>query len=417
MGNIILPRATNSEPIVSTSNQNDTIDKSTDTSIPAVPVNDTPTNTPDVPVTPTTDTLTDNEPVGDLIEGEIVEIDGVDYTIDKEGNAVSADGSKKTKSELTSLTSVVPDSSISSDFTWDDIRAELGVQPTDENGTPIEYTNDREGLKKYTLDSFKQYRVAIENDILTNFFEDNKDIHQAYIHKIRTGSIEDFNAQPDWNDFDITNANEQELEQIYRAYRKSIGDDNDTIEDLVSVAKTNKNLAIKAAAGKEYFVRRQEQEKAEADKIEQTTRRKEEDDAKAYWTNVKNTIDAGKVKIDDVELTIPEVIKVTKGGTVKQYSKSDFYKYLTVPKTFEVNKQKVNATQYQYDKFLEDNARTHNHDVLDAFKTFVGGDLKQLIQRAVDTNKVNEVKRRLTSKAQNSHSGGGGTLILPIKNS
>lgn len=405
MPDIILPRATNSDPADVAADTN----KPADTDIPAVDANGNPIVAPDPVVPPATTT--------EFTSGEIVDIDGIEYTIDDEGNAVGSDGTKKTKAELATLNTVADDATTTSFDSWDDIRSELGYQPVDEQGNPIEYTKDKEGLKKYTIDSFRQYRQSIENDVLTNFFNTHKDLHQVYVHKVRTGTIEDFNAQPVWEDFDLASASEQELEQLYRSYRRSLGDDKDTIEELVAAAKTNKNLAVKATTAKEHFVKLQNAEIAEAKKLQDEAERKEANDVKEYWSKVKGTIDAGKVVVNNNELVIPEVIKVTKNGTVKQYSRADFYNYLTAPKSFEVNKQKVQATQYQYDKYLEDSARTHNHDVLDAFKTFVGGDLSQLIKRAIDTNKVNEVKRRLTSKVEGSSAGGGSTLILPVKKS
>jgi len=405
MPDIILPRATNSEPAEVVVDTN----KPVDAAIPAVDANGNPIVAVDPVVAPVEST--------DFTSGEIVEIDGVEYTIDDEGNAVGTKKKKKTKAELATLSTVADTASTDTFGSWDDIRSELGYQPVDEQGNPIEYTKDKEGLKKYTIDSFRQYRQSIENDVLTNFFNTHKDLHQAYVHKVRTGTIEDFNAQPVWEDFDLAGATEQELEQLYRSYRHSLGDDKDTIEELVAAAKTNKNLAVKATTAKDHFVKLQKNEQTEAKKIQDEAERKEANDVKEYWNKVKGTIDAGKVVVNNNELVIPEVIKVTKNGTVKQYSRADFYNYLTAPKSFEVNKQKVQATQYQYDKYLEDNARTHDHDVLDAFKTFVGGDLSQLIKRAIDTNKVNEVKRRLTSKVEGSSTGGGSTLILPVKKS
>lgn len=360
-------------------------------------------------VTPTPDTPTI------FVEGDIIEIDGKDFTIDTEGNAISTDGTKKTKEEIASLQTVSDDDS-STDFDWKDIQTELGYQPVNEKGEPIVYTNDKEGLKKYTLDTFNQYKSNVEKEVLNNFFDANKDIYQAYIHKVRTGTIEDFNAQPVWEDFDIDNANEIELETLYRAYRKSIGDDDESINDLVELAKKNKTLAAKASHAKEAFVTAQNAEKEEAKRIEKEAKDKEINDANLYWNKVKSVIDDGKIVIGDNEVVIPEVIKVNKNGVLKQYSRTDFYKYLTVPKSFEVNKQKVQATQYQYDKYLEDNARTHNHDVLDAFKVFVGGNLDQLIKRTIDTRQINDMKKRFTSKAKGGSTSGGSTIILPIKN-
>ena len=365
-------------------------------------------STPPV-VTPTPDTPTI------FVEGDIIEIDGKDFTIDTEGNAISTDGTKKTKEEIASL-QTVSDNDSSTDFDWKDIQTELGYQPVNEKGEPIVYTNDKEGLKKYTLDTFNQYKSNVEKEVLNNFFDANKDIYQAYIHKVRTGTIEDFNAQPVWEDFDIDNASEIELETLYRAYRKSIGDDDESINDLVELAKKNKTLAAKASHAKEAFVTAQNAEKEEAKRIEKEAKDKEINDTNLYWNKVKSVIDDGKIVIGDNEVVIPEVIKVNKNGVLKQYSRADFYKYLTVPKSFEVNKQKVQATQYQYDKYLEDNARTHNHDVLDAFKVFVGGNLDQLIKRTIDTRQINDMKKRFTSKAKGGSTSGGSTIILPIKN-
>ena len=383
---------------------------------PANPTNPNPPNPDPVGLNPKPDDNPDSSASGtdgDLAEGDIIEIDGTSLTIDKDGNAIDDKGTVvKTKADLASLSATDDNADDLSD--WEDVRAEINYLPLDEEGKPIEYTKDKAGLIRYVMDTANQLAAKKQQEYLDNFFNENKDLYKAYIHKLKTGSIDGFQVDLNWEDFDIANAAENELESLYTAYRKALGDDAETISELLTSAKTNKTLAKKAEAAKQYFVDKQTSDQKAANDAIAAKQKAEKEANDKYVKSVQDTITAGKVVIGDSEFTIPEVIRVQKDGVVKQYSRNDFVNYLFTPKTFTVNNQKVQATQYQYDQYVESTKRNHNHDVLDAFKTFVGGDISQLIQRAVNDAKHKEVKRRFVTGSKQTPGNTGNKIKLPI---
>lgn len=385
------------------------------------PAKITPPGTDPVDTNPTPDN--GNDPIdpnpdtdgGDILnEGDIIEIDGTSLTIDKDGNAIDDKGTVvKTKADLASLSAATDDNT--DDLSdWEDVRAEINYLPLDEQGKPIEYTKDKAGLIRYVMDTANQLAAKKQQEYLDNFFNENKDLHKAYIHKLKTGSIEGFQVDLNWEDFDIANAAENELESLFTAYRKALGDDAETISELLTSAKTNKTLAKKAEVAKQYFVDKQTSDQKAANDAIAAKQKAEKEANDKYVKSVQDTITTGKVVIGNSEFTIPEVIRVQKDGVVKQYSRNDFVNYLFTPKTFTVNNQKVQATQYQYDQYVESTKRNHNHDVLDAFKTFVGGDISQLIQRAVNDAKHKEVKRRFVTGNKQTPGNTGNKIKLPI---
>ena len=50
-------------------------------------------------------------------------------------------------------------------------RQNLDINLLMKKGDPIAYTNDKAGLKKYTLDTFNQYKSNVEKNVLNDFFD------------------------------------------------------------------------------------------------------------------------------------------------------------------------------------------------------------------------------------------------------
>ena len=353
----------------------------------------------------------------DFVEGDQVEIDGAVYTIDKEGNAIDDKGTIfKSKSDLLTLNSVDDTNTSDTNVLFTDITTELGFTPVDEKGQAIVYTQDADGLKRYIQDTLAQYPQMLVKKEFDTFFAENKDLYKAYLHKIKTGSLEGYNVTVNWEDFDIDNASESELETLYVAYRKSLGDDEDTIKELVSAAKTNKNLAVKGKIAQKYFADKQTAEEVGVKQKMKDDAKAAEDAAITYNNSVREVITNGTIKIEEQEYKIPEVIKVVKGGVVKQFTRNDFADYIFTPKQFTHEGQKYNMTQYQYDTNVNNAKRNHNHDVYEAYLAFTGGNVDQLVKRTLASEKHQRTVKKLTATSTKSNpGGGGGKPVMPIK--
>lgn len=355
----------------------------------------------------------------DLTEGQVLEVDGVDFTIAADGSAKDASGKILTTAEVKELLANAqqqqgnPNEEIL-DIT--SLQEAVGITIKDEKGKPVTYANDKTGLTQYITDAAEVRANELVNDKYRQFFEQNPDIYQAYVQKLKTGSIDGFTTQPQWKQFDTNAASEQELEQLITAHRKAIGDDADTTADIIASAKAKQNLAGYAEKAKAYFVAKEEADAKLVQETEAAQKAKETKELNEYWNKIDNTVKTGKLKIEGNEFTIPETIRVKDdSGKVLTYTKNDFLAYIKDVKTFTVEGNKVKLTQHQYDLWQQSQKRTPAHDVLDAFKTFVKDDMSQLINRTINDREVKKIVIKTSAKPSSNANGQGNKIKLPIQ--
>ena len=114
-----------------------------------------------------------------LSEGDTVNVDGVDYTIDANGNALAADGTVfRTAAELAELIS----QNGSEPSVLEQLQTRFGSDFKDENGNPIVFDNNTEGIAAY-VDTVIQNRIAeAQTAALNNLFETYPQVEQVINH-------------------------------------------------------------------------------------------------------------------------------------------------------------------------------------------------------------------------------------------
>lgn len=330
-----------------------------------------------------------------LSEGDTVNVDGVDYTIDANGNAVGADGTIfRTAAELTELIA----QNGSEPSVLDQLQTRFGSDFKDEDGNPIVFDNNAEGIAAY-VDTVVQSRIVeAQTAALNNLFETYPQVEQVINHLKLNGTLEDFVEIPDRSNITVSKDNEEQQASFIREEWKLSGKKGD-VNKFIDYCKNAGILYDTAVESKEavdsIYESRLAEQKAQVEAKEAAAAAEE----KAYWDNVEKTISKGEL----LGYSIPEQIQCNKDGKKVMLSRKDFLKYVSTPVDSEGN------TAYMLDEAKVDSNARMQDDLLKAFLKFTGGNYASLVGMAVNKHKVLSVR---TAAAQTT---GKRTVIINSK--
>lgn len=330
-----------------------------------------------------------------LSEGDTVNVDGVDYTIDADGNAVAADGTVfRTASELAELIA----QNGSEPSVLDQLQTRFGSDFKDEDGNPIVFDNNAEGIAAY-VDTVVQSRIVeAQTAVLNNLFETYPQVEQVINHLKLNGTLEDFVEIPDRSNITVSKDNEEQQASFIREEWKLSGKKGD-VNKFIDYCKNAGILYDTAVESKEavdsIYESRLAEQKAQVEAKEAAAAAEE----KAYWDNVEKTISKGEL----LGYSIPEQIQCNKDGKKVMLSRKDFLKYVSTPVDSEGN------TAYMLDEAKVDSNARMQDDLLKAFLKFTGGNYASLVGMAVNKHKVLSVR---TAAAQTT---GKRTVIINSK--
>ena len=330
-----------------------------------------------------------------LSEGDTVNVDGVDYTIDANGNAVGADGTIfRTAAELTKLIA----QNGSEPSVLDQLQSRFGSDFKDEDGNPIVFDNNAEGIAAY-VDTVVQSRIVeAQTAALNNLFETYPQVEQVINHLKLNGTLEDFVEIPDRSNITVSKDNEEQQASFIREEWKLSGKKGD-VNKFIDYCKNAGILYDTAVESKEavdsIYESRLAEQKAQVEAKEAAAAAEE----KAYWENVEKTISKGEL----LGYSIPEQIQCNRDGKKVMLSRKDFLKYVSTPVDSEGN------TAYMLDEAKVDSNARMQDDLLKAFLKFTGGNYASLVGMAVNKHKVLSVR---TAAAQTT---GKRTVIINSK--
>ena len=313
-----------------------------------------------------------------LSEGDTVNVDGVDYTIDANGNAVGADGTIfRTAAELTELIA----QNGSEPSVLDQLQTRFGSDFKDEDGNPIIFDNNAEGIAAY-VDTVVQSRIVeAQTAALNNLFETYPQVEQVINHLKLNGTLEDFVEIPDRSSITVSKDNEEQQATFIREEWKLSGKKGD-VNKFIDYCKNAGILYDTAVESKEavdsIYESRLAEQKAQVEAKEAAAAAEE----KAYWENVEKTISKGEL----LGYSIPEQIQCNRDGKKVMLSRKDFLKYVSTPVDSEGN------TAYMLDEAKVDSDARMQDDLLKAFLRFTGGDYASLVGMAVNKQKVLSIR-------------------------
>lgn len=330
-----------------------------------------------------------------LSEGDTINVDGVDYTIDAEGNAIAADGTVfRTATELAELIA----QNGSEPSVLNQLQTRFGSDFKDENGNPIVFDDNEEGIAAY-VETVVQSRVKeAQAAAINNLFETYPQVEQVINHLKLNGSLDDFVEIPDRSQITVSKDNEEQQATFIREEWKLSGKKGD-VNKFIDYCKNAGILYDTAVESKEavdsIYESRLAEQKAQVEAKEAAAAAEE----KAYWDNVEKTISKGEL----LGYSIPEQIQCNKDGKKVMLSRKDFLKYVSTPVDSEGN------TAYMLDEAKVDSDARMQDDLLKAFLRFTGGDYASLVGMAVNKQKVLSIR---TAAAQTT---GKRTVIINSK--
>lgn len=330
-----------------------------------------------------------------LSEGDTINVDGVDYTIDAEGNAIAADGTVfRTATELAELIA----QNGSEPSVLNQLQTRFGSDFKDENGNPIVFDDNEEGIAAY-VETVVQNRIAeAQTAAINNLFETYPQVEQVINHLKLNGTLDDFVEIPDRSQITVSKDNEEQQATFIREEWKLSGKKGD-VNKFIDYCKNAGILYDTAVESKEavdsIYESRLAEQKAQVEAKEAAAAAEE----KAYWDNVEKTISKGEL----LGYSIPEQIQCNKDGKKVMLSRKDFLKYVSTPVDNEGN------TAYMLDEAKVDSNARMQDDLLKAFLRFTGGDYASLVGMAVNKQKVLSIR---TTAAQTT---GKRTVIINSK--
>lgn len=330
-----------------------------------------------------------------LSEGDTINVDGVDYTIDAEGNAIAADGTVfRTATELAELIA----QNGSEPSVLNQLQTRFGSDFKDENGNPIVFDDNEEGIAAY-VETVVQSRVKeAQTAAINNLFETYPQVEQVINHLKLNGTLDDFVEIPDRSQITVSKDNEEQQATFIREEWKLSGKKGD-VNKFIDYCKNAGILYDTAVESKEavdsIYESRLAEQKAQVEAKEAAAAAEE----KAYWDNVEKTISKGEL----LGYSIPEQIQCNKDGKKVMLSRKDFLKYVSAPVDSEGN------TAYMLDEAKVDSDARMQDDLLKAFLRFTGGDYASLVGMAVNKQKVLSIR---TAAAQTT---GKRTVIINSK--
>lgn len=339
----------------------------------------------------------DNYSTGGLSAGQELEIDGSTYVVDDKGNIVTPEGEifKEAKDVDDWLKTVqVNDGNSDEDhddneLSIDNIQNKLGLQVVDNEGNPVEFSNDLQGITSYVQSVIADNAEQVRQATLNKLYADNPILYDFVNYlAVNNNDPRGFGELRDRTN--VVLDKENEAQQIAIIKQAAIEFGNKSLNDsYINYLKNTGSLFDEANAQLAALQEKDKNTKAQI--AEQAKQQKEEQQAvnTAYWNKVADIIGNRNI----AGYAIPESIVREVNGKKFTLTPNDFYNYLykQIPQ-----EDGTSLSGYQADLHNLTDEEYMNRELLDAWLLFTGGTYKDLVDMAVKKDTVN--KLRITSK-------------------
>lgn len=336
-----------------------------------------------------------NSSTGGLEVGTNVEFEGKTYTVAENGDLVDTDGKvfKEAKDVDEWIKSLEVDEP-GADVNIENIRKAMNIDITDENGKPVEFTDDIEGIKSYINSAIELKSNEVASAAVNKVFVDNPILKQFVDYlTVNGGDPRGFCERPDRSGITIDEKSEEQQIAIIKAAAKEFG--NASLNDnYIKYLKDSGGLYDEAKAQLANLQNADKQRDENEAKQAEAYRQKQEAETIAYWKGIKDTID--KREIGGYKL--PESLVKEVNGQKVTVTPNDFYDYLS--RGIKDNDGNV-ATAYERALANQSPEEATNQELLSAWLMFTGGTYKDLVKMAINNEQVKTLK--LVAKGNKGH--------------
>lgn len=341
------------------------------------------------------DTDNDNPSTGELNVGDQLEVDGITYTVAKNGDLVDEKGNvfKEAKDVAEWLKSVNVEDNADSDITLASIQESLGVTITDENGKPITFTDDAAGVKAYVDSVIELKSNELQQAAINRLYADNPLLKQFVDYVQVNGTPRGFGELPDRSGIKLDKNNEAQLVAVIKIAAQEFG--NKSLNDnYINYLRDSGGLYDEARAQLEALIDKDKAIREDIETKAAAQRQKEAEDLQNYWKKVNNLINSRVIN----GYKIPDSFTKEVDGKKIVVTPNDFFDYLSNASFETEDGRKVTAYQRDLNNLSDDDFLAR--EMLDAWLMFTGGTYKDLIDMAVKEEQV----RKLVIKSKQNRS-------------
>ena len=336
----------------------------------------------------------DNSSTGELKAGDHVEFDGVVYTVSENGDLVDENNNVFKKADeiedwINSL-----DTEENNGIDIDGIQTAVGIEVIGEDGNPMEFTNDAEGVNAYVKAVIDLKSRELQDGAINKLYADNPILKQFQDYVTVNGTYHGFGELPDRTGWVVDKDNTDQQEAIVKIAAAEFG--NMSINDnYIKYLKDTGALydeavnQLLALQQKDKEVRRDIEAKAIA------ARQQEQEELENYWNKVNDVINGRTI----AGYKLPESFVKEVDGKKQTVTPRDFYDYLS--KQTEVDADGNRMTGYQKDLSSESEEAFMARELITAWLFFTGGTYKDLGNMAIKEEAVRTLK--LKSKEHRAH--------------
>lgn len=335
-----------------------------------------------------------NEPPHDLEEGTEVEFENVIYKVDKDGNLVNDKG--EIFKEAKDVKQWLEDNNASegnddSEISIDCIREAIGVDVLGEDGKPIEFTNDPDGIKSYINAVRDLQSNEIAQGAINKMFADNPILKDFVNYMAVTGTYKGFGDIPDRSGIQLDKDNEAQLESIIKMAAAEFG--NKSLNDnFIKYLKSVGGLYDEAKIQLEALVAKDKQVREDIEKQAEAKRTQQAAELEEYWKNVNTAIKERRIG----GYLLPETITKEVNGQKITFNLADFNDYVSKPTETDANGDKMTGYMRDLNKLTD--KELLERELLDAWLMWTGGTYKDLVDMAIKE----ETARRIAVKSKES---------------
>ena len=330
-------------------------------------------------------TNSDNKDDINLEVGSTVQVEDKTYTVDKDGNLIDEGGkifkeAKDVKDWIKSFETVDEgDETISIDA----IREAVGIDITDDDDKLIKFDNTVDGIKAYVDAVIETAREEHYETAINTLYQRYPILNDVLNYYIANGnSLEGFGEIPDRSGITIDDSNEAQQEAIIKAAWTEQGRKGD-VESYIQYLKSS---GILLATAKEELAGLQEADKQYREQLEAEAERKEQErirELQEYWNGVHEVVKSRQI----AGYQIPENIIINRNGQKLSVTPEDFFNYL-----YRVDENGMSA--YNRDLAAQSRESRRDDEILRAYLMFVGGNYSNLVNMAINKEKVATLKLR-----------------------
>lgn len=339
----------------------------------------------------------DDSSTGGLQPGAVIEFDGVEYTVAPNGDIVDSDNKIfKAAAEVPGwLNEVQIEDNKSNDgkeptFDIDTLQNALGIEITDENGNPVEFENNVEGMASYVNSVMRMKQQEIQEATINSLFNHYPELRGAIDYmQINHGSLQGYNQKIDRSQVQVDKDDATQQEWIIMQAAKEFG--NSSINaNYIKYLKDSGGLYDEAVNQLKNLVAKDKQEAAVLHQQAMAAQQQAQQEATIFWNKVNDTIKERNIG----GYKIPESFVINKNGQKVTRTPDDFFNYL-YRRNIQTEDGQV-ITAYERDNFIMSDEEKFNKDLIDAWLLFTGGTYKDLVDMAIKEDNVQ--KLRLKSK-------------------